>query len=739
MARMTTIARPLIGASLFLAMFAGPASSSDAVGGGFTAGGLRGEYFADRGVEHFASQPAFVRKEPRIDFDWGARDGFYPSITGTVSYGLPARHFSARWTGQLVARFSETYTFRARSSDALRLFLRPAGQAAWNTVIDHFDPHDVSEKSGTFDLESGKPYDLRIDYIQVEGAAVARLWWSSPSTPEEVVDSICPTGINNPDGTAAFRDIVKGARNSWSGVDGGQPPTLDNQGWPRGDCSYTFQESLNQGLDLDPLMRGMIFLKFQGKAEVSVQGNVDTKSLRSRYDPATNTTVGLFLARNNGWNASYVHFRKARRGPRETDARGFTNLTLMRPTAPDARTVFDPRSPEIFTPQIKAAMEHFSIIRFQLVADQEKEWADRTPPAYFNQAGGKVTPPRYGIGKPVANGWSWEYKVMLANETGRDLMISIPTVATGRTPADTQSYLVKLARLLRHGSDGVEPYDSPQVNPVYPPLNPNLRVYLELENELWNWASIFNVDWANVNALVAEDIAAKHTDFLLVNFDHLSLEKDGQGNYKSIGTWRFRKIMLRMRQISDIFRNVFGDSEMHSRVRPLYMWQYDNINDTARLALTWADCVLNNGDGVDHVQRRSAFGLMVALRREGVTYYGARNGNGLTDLLPDPRFEQPTLARPGLQLAVERFVLPFRRAAPDSPVARSMGGYSLLALPVPHSMAYITDKRIRCRFEVHSPPAPRPISTRSRFKAPESSETGGSGWAGPPEPTPVPG
>ena len=68
-----------------------------------------------------------------------------------------------------------------------------------------------------------------------------------------------------------------------------------------------------------------------------------------------------------------------------------------------------------------------------------------------------------------------------------------------------------------------------------------------------------------------------------------------------MNTWRYRKIMLRLVQISDIFRAVFGDGAMMSRVRPLYEWQYDNANDTARLALTFADRYFNNGDGQTHV------------------------------------------------------------------------------------------------------------------------------------------
>ena len=43
-----------------------------AVGGGFPAGGLLGEYFDNRDL---AGTPAFTRQDVRIDFDWQTRAG----------------------------------------------------------------------------------------------------------------------------------------------------------------------------------------------------------------------------------------------------------------------------------------------------------------------------------------------------------------------------------------------------------------------------------------------------------------------------------------------------------------------------------------------------------------------------------------------------------------------------------------------------------------------------------------
>ena len=80
---------------------------------------------------------------------------------------------------------------------------------------------------------------------------------------------------------------------------------------------------------------------------------------------------------------------------------------------------------------------------------------------------------RRGAGVP------WEVCVALANETGKDLYINIPSNAS-------IEYIDNLADLFAYGSNGVNPYTSPQANPVWPPLNSNLKVYIEFSNEIWN-------------------------------------------------------------------------------------------------------------------------------------------------------------------------------------------------------------------------------------------------------------
>ena len=608
------------------------------VGGGYTAGGLVGQYYSNASL---SGTPAFTRDDVRVNFDWGTTQAPGGSIDAGFN-AVGAQNFSAQWTGQVIPTFGETYTFKANSAGGGdRLSIRPTGTTTWTTLVDDWTPHASKIDTGTFAMTAGTSYDIRLQYAHTTGAAAMGLSWSSPSTPEEVIDPVAQVGINNPDWTAAFTNLVQGARNNWSGASRGPAPAMDAAGWPTADGSYVFQESLNQGLGVDPLMLGTVTFRFQGSANVAVTGNVDAKSLAYHYDPTTNSTTGAFNTLDRGINASSFVFTNSHRDGQPNGPGGITNLQLMRPVAPGASTSYGAGT--VFTPQIVQAMGHYTLIRFQEIADQEMNWTDRTLPTFFNQDGGSTTAPHLGNGPTSNDGTSWEYKVMLANETGRDMMISIPPLASGESPSDVNSYISNLANLLKYGSDGVNPYTSPQANPVYPPLNSNLRVYFEIGNELWNWSNPYFTDYSNVNSMVAAHAAANDADFQALNFDGLSTAQDSSGNYASMNTWRTREVMLRVVQMSDIFRSVFGDSAMMNRIRPLYEWQYNNANNTAQNALSFADDYFDNADGLAHVATPHPVSYYV-WGGGGATYYSAANPDGLTTLVADSGFDATPVA-----------------------------------------------------------------------------------------------
>lgn len=130
--------------------------------------GLLGQYFTGTTLTSLALQ----RTDGTVDFDWG---------TGAPAPSLPVDGFSVRWSGQVVPQYSQAYTFYTQSDDGVRLWVN--GQQ----LINNWTDHGSTENSGTLNLTANQNYDLKLEYYEKTGGAVARLSWSSASQPKQVI------------------------------------------------------------------------------------------------------------------------------------------------------------------------------------------------------------------------------------------------------------------------------------------------------------------------------------------------------------------------------------------------------------------------------------------------------------------------------------------------------------------------------------------------------------------------
>jgi hypothetical protein len=152
----------------------------------------------------------------------------------------------------------------------------------------------------------------------------------------------------------------------------------------------------------------------------------------------------------------------------------------------------------------------------------DTEWSTRVLPGYARQN--------------TRSGIAWEYVILLANQASHDVWINVPLDAT-------DDYVTRLAQLFRHGSDGVDPYTSPQANPVYPPRDPH----------------------------------------------HYGHRPGSDFQYA------MRRMARRIVNLSDIFRGVFGDAGMMARVRPVLAAQVDNLGTLAD-PLEYLEAVYGQGN-----------------------------------------------------------------------------------------------------------------------------------------------
>jgi beta-glucosidase len=128
--------------------------------------GLLGEYFTNA---ELSGEPALRRIDSTIDFRWGS---------GSPAAGIGVDFFSVRWTGKIRPAESGLYELTAATDDGVRLYIND------KLVIDNWTNHGVESKSVRYEMAAGASYDIRMEYYEYAGDAVALLGWTKPGQNE---------------------------------------------------------------------------------------------------------------------------------------------------------------------------------------------------------------------------------------------------------------------------------------------------------------------------------------------------------------------------------------------------------------------------------------------------------------------------------------------------------------------------------------------------------------------------
>jgi beta-glucosidase len=126
---------------------------------GSTSEGLLAEYFQGK---KFSGKPVLARVEQVINNDWGK---------GTPEGVNSADKFSVRWTGRIRPKTTGDYAFITEADDGVRIFIDD------KAVLRDWSDHAARKKQAVRHLKAGKTYDLRVEYFEAEGDAVARFGW----------------------------------------------------------------------------------------------------------------------------------------------------------------------------------------------------------------------------------------------------------------------------------------------------------------------------------------------------------------------------------------------------------------------------------------------------------------------------------------------------------------------------------------------------------------------------------
>lgn len=198
---------------------------------------------------------------------------------------------------------------------------------------------------------------------------------------------------------------------------------------------------------------------------------------------------------------------------------GIRDLKIIRPG-------YDAINPPLFTRPFIEHIARFKTLRFmdwlRTNNNTVTSWSNRSTPEKTHYAS--------------KNGVPWEHVIALANQTKQDIWINIPVNAD-------DDYVRQLAKLLKES------------------LNAESRIYVEYSNEVWNGQ--FKQHAINFDLAEAE----------VRDNPRSPLAFDGKRERSVLG---YRRIAKRGKEISDLFRNAYGDAAMMTKIRPVFASQVVN-------------------------------------------------------------------------------------------------------------------------------------------------------------------
>jgi len=384
--------------------------------------------------------------------------------------------------------------------------------------------------------------------------------------------------ISLPERGGTFVDMIKEHHRwldpgTWSSMDAGQ---FDAQGWPTvnallimdlrpvAEWSDEIDDPEEYRVDLSGTYSGRLL----GMADVQSWEEGDVSNVV--YNESSNTTTFDFVIgepHDDGYGFMVLAFLNTQRTPYDPQGSGITDLQLIRPG-------YEADTDQTFLDEFVYALTHpkFAAIRFKDFTGTDSgdpeypvmtEWSSRSLITHASQQ--RIEE----IGK--LGGAAWEYVIELANLVEIDPWINVPVSAT-------EDYIIQLATMfLDH-------------------LDPDLNIYVESSNEVWNTAPAFQQSqW---NQAQAEDL--------------------GIGEHENHAR--------RTVEIAQIFATVFGEEMLNNKIRVVLCSHYPMLQWWVKPFLTYLEN--NVGDPSQYIYALSC-----------QSYYsgGADAGESVEKILADCR------------------------------------------------------------------------------------------------------
>ncbi|GCE12262.1 hypothetical protein [Tengunoibacter tsumagoiensis] len=333
--------------------------------------------------------------------------------------------------------------------------------------------------------------------------------------------------------------------------------TQDTNGWPTSDFEEIIDNRYNYAwvsgaVNIDPQkastdISGTYKLSFTGQAvltsaDAGDPSHAGTTVSNQQYNSATNTTTAdVTLSNPSGGIVVDLQFTQTKRNPTDAPGTGVTNVKMIRPGYASTPN-------QVFTNEWLSTLTNHNWTAFRFMgALGTNDYAD---PATDGHPYSELYPyrlqwstdrrlpnagPLYGAAHPGVHGVPWEYVVLIAQITHKDIWINIPVNAS-------DDYVNQVANLLKNGNSFTGNQGIPS----------NVNVYVEYSNEMWHYG-FHQGPWNNQAA--QDEVAAGGSN---LNYDNCNNNND---------CWRFRRIAKRTLEIGNQFKTAFSDNG--TRIRPV--------------------------------------------------------------------------------------------------------------------------------------------------------------------------
>ncbi len=126
--------------------------------------GLKAEYFNNKELK---GEPVKTQIDKNIDFYWWDKAPFEP---------LEDDNFSVRWSGVIIPKESGVYSLGAEGLNSFKIYLEDT------LFLEYGNVHSTQKVYDEVNLQAGKAYKIKVEFVEFHGDASMKLLWAPPKT-----------------------------------------------------------------------------------------------------------------------------------------------------------------------------------------------------------------------------------------------------------------------------------------------------------------------------------------------------------------------------------------------------------------------------------------------------------------------------------------------------------------------------------------------------------------------------